>query len=88
MVIDRLPSGLTARVPTAADAPAVAALLAAHQRAAKGSAGVDAAAVFAQLAGTGSWTRRQALVHDEAGASSGGCRCTTGPLAARWSRSP
>ena len=68
VVIDRLPSGLTARLPTAADAPAVAALLSAHQRAAKGSAGVDAAAVLAQLAGTGSWTRRQALVHDEAGA--------------------
>ena len=67
VTIDGLPSGLTARVPTAADAPDVAALLAAHQRAAKGSAGVDPEAVLGQLAGTGSWTRRQALVHDPAG---------------------
>jgi GNAT superfamily N-acetyltransferase len=51
----------------AADAPDVAALLADHQRAAKGSAGVDPDAVLGQLAGTGSWTRRQALVHDAAG---------------------
>ena len=67
VTIDGLPSGLTARVPTAADTPDVAALLAAHQRAAKGSAGVDPEAVLGQLAGTGSWTRRQALVHDPAG---------------------
>ena len=67
VTIDGLPSGLTARVPTAADATDVAALLAAHQRAAKGSAGVDPEAVLGQLAGTGSWTRRQALVDDPAG---------------------
>ena len=67
VTIDGLPSGLTARGPTAADAPDVAALLAAHQRAAKGSAGVDPEAVLGQLAGTGSWTRRQALVHDSRG---------------------
>ena len=64
VIIDGLPPGLTARLPTAADAPDVARLLDAHQQAAKGSAGVDQAAVLAQLAGTGSWTRRQALVHD------------------------
>ncbi len=67
VTIDGLPSGLTARIPTAADAPDVAALLAAHQRAAKGSAGVDREAVLGQLVGTGSWTRRQALVHDPGG---------------------
>ncbi|HET7822879.1 MAG TPA: GNAT family N-acetyltransferase, partial [Ornithinibacter sp.] len=39
----------------------------AHQRAAKGSAGVDPEAVLGQLVGTGSWTRRQVLVHDPAG---------------------
>ena len=66
VTIDGLPSGLTARLPAAADAPDVAALLAAHQRAAKGSAGVDPEAVLVQLVGTGSWTRRQVLVHDPA----------------------
>ncbi len=67
LTIDGLPAGLTARLPNAADAPDVAALLAAHQRAAKGSAGVDPEAVLGQLVGTGSWTRRQVLVHDPAG---------------------
>lgn len=67
VTIDGLPRGLTARVPTAADAPDVAALLADHQRAAKGSAGVDPEAVLGLLAGTGSWTRRQALAHDPGG---------------------
>jgi GNAT superfamily N-acetyltransferase len=67
VTIDGLPAGLAARLPAAADAPAVSALLAAHQRAAKGSAGVDPEAVLGQLVGTGSWTRRQVLVHDPAG---------------------
>ena len=67
VTIDGLPGALTARVPDASDAAAVAALLADHQRAAKGSAGVDPDAVLAQLVGTGSWTRRQVLVHDPAG---------------------
>ena len=67
VTIDGLPAGLAARLPAAADAPDVAALLAAHQRAAKGSAGVDPEAVLGQLVGTGSWTRRQVLVHDPAG---------------------
>lgn len=66
VTIDGLPPGLSARLPTAADAPAVAALSAAHQRSAKGSAGVDPEAVLGQLVGTGSWTRRQVLVHDPA----------------------
>jgi mycothiol synthase len=67
VTIDGLPPGLSARRPTAADAPDVAALLAAHQRAAKGSAGVDPEAVLGQLVGTGSWTRRQVLVHEPTG---------------------
>ena len=67
VTIDGLPSGLAARRPTAADATEVSALLDAHQRAAKGSAGVDPEAVLGQLVGTGSWTRRQVLVHDRAG---------------------
>ena len=67
VTIDGLPPGLTARRPSAADAPDVAALLAAHQRAAKGSAGVDPEAVLGQLVGTGSWTRRQVLLHEPGG---------------------
>ena len=67
LTLDGLPSGLTARRPGAADATEVAGLLEAHQRAAKGSAGVDPEAVLGQLVGTGSWTRRQALVHDPTG---------------------
>lgn len=65
--IDGLPAGHRARVPDAADAPPVVALVADHQRAATGSAGVDPDAVLVRLAGTGSWTRRQALVHDRSG---------------------
>ncbi|WP_299448156.1 GNAT family N-acetyltransferase [uncultured Phycicoccus sp.] len=67
VTIDGLPTHYATRRPQAEDAPAVAALLADHQRAAKGSAGVDPEAVLGQLVGTGSWTRRQVLVHDEAG---------------------
>ena len=67
LTIDGLPHGLTARRPAGADVPAVASLLAAHQVAAKGSSSVDPDAVVGLLAGTGSWTRRQALVHDGGG---------------------
>lgn len=67
VTIDALPAWATARVPTVADVPDVVALLADHQRAAKGSSGVDSDTVLAQVAGTGSWTRRQVLVHDAAG---------------------
>ena len=67
VVIDGLPAGLTARTPAAADGEAVTRLLSMHQRAAKGAAHVDPDAVLGQLAGTGSWTRRQALVHDPTG---------------------
>jgi len=67
VTIDGLPAGLAARFPIAADAPDVASLLAAHQRAAKGSADVDPEAVLGQLVGTGSWTRRQVLLHDQDG---------------------
>ncbi|KRE60423.1 GNAT family N-acetyltransferase [Nostocoides sp. Soil756] len=62
VTIDGLPARYATRRPGAADAPAVTALLAAHQLAAKGSSGVHEEAVLVQLAGTGSWTRRQVLV--------------------------
>jgi GNAT superfamily N-acetyltransferase len=65
--IDGLPAHLTARAPEAGDAAAVAALLADHQRAARGRSGVDPDAVLGRLVGTGSWTRRQVLVHDSSG---------------------
>jgi mycothiol synthase len=64
LTIDGLPEAYAARLPSADDAPAVVGLVEAHQRAAKGSASVDAEAVTGTLAGIGSWTRRQALVHD------------------------
>ena len=67
VTIDGLPGHLLARVPGGDDAPAVAALVADHQRAAKGSASVDPDSVLGQLVGTGSWTRRQVLVHDRSG---------------------
>ena len=67
VTIDGLPSWATASVPTSADVPDVVALLADHQLAAKGSSGVDRDAVLAQVAGTGSWTRRQVLVRDATG---------------------
>lgn len=67
VALDGLPDGFTHRPPEPDDTDAVTALLADHQRAAKGSAGVDPRAVLGQLAGIGSWTRRQHLVHDAAG---------------------
>jgi len=67
LVIDGLPATYVARRPSADDVPDVVQLLDDHQRAAKGAASVDADAVTATLAGIGSWTRRQALVHDGAG---------------------
>jgi GNAT superfamily N-acetyltransferase len=59
-----LPAGLTARVPGPADIEPIAALVAAHQDAVKGSSGVDPAGVAASVTGTGSWTRRQVVVED------------------------
>ena len=71
VTIDGLPSPYTARAPEAEDGPEVLALMEAHQRAAKGSASVDLEAVLGQLVGLGSWTRRQALVHDADGRLAG-----------------
>ncbi|HMM97119.1 GNAT family N-acetyltransferase [Phycicoccus sp.] len=67
VTIDGLPEHYATRRPEVDDAAAVAALLAEHQAAAKGTSGVDPEAVLVQLAGTGSWTRRQVLVHDPDG---------------------
>ncbi len=64
VTIDGLPEPFTARTPEARDAGPVAELLAAHQRAAKGSGSADPDAVLRLLVGVGSWTRRQLLVHD------------------------
>ncbi|NHA69380.1 GNAT family N-acetyltransferase [Phycicoccus flavus] len=64
VTIDGLPARYLTSRPVAEDAPEVAGLLAEHQRAAKGSSGVDPDAVLAQLVGVGSWTRRQILVRD------------------------
>lgn len=64
VTIDGLPDHYLTSRPQAEDATEVAALLADHQRAAKGSSGVDPDSVLAQLVGIGSWTRRQILVRD------------------------
>lgn len=63
-----LPPSYDARVPGPADVPAVAALVAEHRRRARGHGNVDVEALTEELVGTGSWTRRQLLVTDAAGA--------------------
>ncbi|MEO6019524.1 MAG: GNAT family N-acetyltransferase [Knoellia sp.] len=62
-----VPSGWVARVPAREDVAALVALSEGHQRMAKGSGSVDSDGVESNVAGTGSWTRHQALVTDEAG---------------------
>lgn len=59
-----MPFGWVARVPAREDVAALVALSEAHQRMAKGSGSVDVDAVESNVAGTGSWTRHQALVTD------------------------
>ena len=66
LTIDGLDARFDARRPTDGDVPAVTALLQAHQIAAHGSASVDPDMVEANLVGFGSWTRRQALVFEDA----------------------
>ena len=65
--IDGLPEPFTARIPDVDDAGPVAELLAAHQRAAKGSGVPDPDGVLRLLVGIGSWTRRQVLIDDAEG---------------------
>src|SRR5579875_3194612 len=62
-----VPAGLRAAVPDTPDVADIVELLAAHQRAAHGSSSVDPQMVASNVAGPGSWTRRQALVRDDAG---------------------
>nr|WP_035904501.1 GNAT family N-acetyltransferase [Knoellia subterranea] len=59
-----MPSGWVARVPSRDDVPALIALTEAHQVAAKGSGSVDPDLVESNVAGTGSWTKHQAVVTD------------------------
>ncbi len=63
-----LPAGWSARVPGADDVPALAKLVEAHQRYARGGASVDEAAVAASVTGIGSWTRRQVVLDGPDGA--------------------
>ncbi|NNG37982.1 GNAT family N-acetyltransferase [Flexivirga sp. ID2601S] len=63
-----VPTGWSASVPDLPDVPEIAALLAAHQRAAHGSSSVDPEMVESNVAGTGSWTRREVIVRDPDGA--------------------
>lgn len=62
-----MPSGWVARVPARDDVTALVSLSEAHQRMAKGSGTVDVDTVESNVAGTGSWTRHQALVTDSDG---------------------
>ena len=63
-----LPAGCTARLPVADDIEELTALVAAHQRFARGWATVDIEGVTANVTGIGSWTRRQVVVEAENGA--------------------
>ncbi|WP_404385866.1 GNAT family N-acetyltransferase [Knoellia locipacati] len=62
-----MPSGWVARVPSRDDVTALVSLAEAHQRMAKGSGSVDVDVVESNVAGTGSWTRHQAIVTDADG---------------------
>ncbi|WP_327034955.1 GNAT family N-acetyltransferase [Knoellia sp. Soil729] len=62
-----MPSGWVARVPRREDVAALVTLVQAHQEMAKGSGSVDSDSVESTVAGTGSWTRHQALVTDGEG---------------------
>ncbi len=60
-----LPEGVLAAVPELDDIPDVTALLGAFQEWANGRSSASEEAVAATLTGTGSWTRRQAIVRDD-----------------------
>lgn len=62
-----VPAGLRASVPDTPDVADIVELVAAHQRAAHGSSSVDPQMIASNVAGPGSWTRRQVLVRDDAG---------------------
>ena len=59
-----MPSGWVARVPSREDVTALVSLAEQHQQMVKGSGSVDVDMVEGNVAGTGSWTRHQALVAD------------------------
>jgi Acetyltransferases len=62
-----VPSGFVASVPDTPDVSDIIDVLAAHQLAAQGSSSVDPGMVASNVAGVGSWTRRQTLVRDDNG---------------------
>lgn len=64
-----VPPGFVATVPDLADVDDIIDLLAAHQVAAHGSSSVDPGMVASNVAGVGSWTRRQVLVRRSDGAA-------------------
>ncbi len=66
--VSGLPAGWSARVPGADDVAALAQLVEAHQRLARGDASVDEEAVASSVTGTGSWTRRQLVLDGPDGA--------------------
>jgi GNAT superfamily N-acetyltransferase len=62
-----VPTGYTARVPTADDVGPLAAVIRAHRRAVRGDDLVDVDALTQELIGTGAWTRRHVVVEDADG---------------------
>ena len=66
--ISGVPAGWRTRTPERADVNRLVELLTQHQAAVLGSASVDAEAVEVEAVGMGSWTRRQVVVVDGAGA--------------------
>ncbi len=64
-----VPPGFVVGVPDTPDVADIVDLLAAHQVAAHGISSVDPGMVASNVAGVGSWTRRQVLVRDEHGAA-------------------
>ena len=65
--LEGLPQGWSARIPDADDVAPLSALASAYHRAVRGSGKVNQEAVAALVIGSGSWTRRQLVVADEAG---------------------
>jgi mycothiol synthase len=62
-----LPAGWSARVPGPDDVPSLVRLGEAHRRSVRPGATLDPGVVEGVVVGTGSWTRRQVVVADEAG---------------------
>lgn len=68
-----LTAGYAQRVPGAEDVAPIAALVSAHRQRVRGSGSVGINAITQEVLGTGSWTRRQVVVHDTPVSQDGLC---------------